>query len=84
MHNLIQRRIAVTPDWQPLTAESLVASVDLSCPPMNAGVVFFHGDDGSEVPWIPGEWHQFAHVDLGAIRIRGTPGDAVTVIGGTW
>ena len=29
-------------------------------------------DDGSEVPWIPGEWHQFLRVDLGAIKVRGS------------
>jgi hypothetical protein len=84
VNNLVQRRIALTADWQPLSAVSLVASVDVSCPPMNAGVAWFQGDDGSEVPWIPGEWHQFLRVDLGAIRVRGTPGDAITVIGGTW
>jgi hypothetical protein len=84
MNNLVQRRIPLTTDWQPLSAEPLIATVDISCPPMNAGLVYFQGDDGSEVPWIPGEWHQFFSVDLSAIRVRGSSGDAVTVIGGTW
>ena len=84
MHNLIQRRVAVTPDWQSLTTESLVATVDVSCPPMNAGVVFFQGDDGSDVPWTQGEWHEFVAVNLADIQVKGTPGDVVTVVGGTW
>lgn len=84
MNNIVQRRIVLTADWQPLCAWPLIASVDVSCPPMNAGVVWFQGDDGSEVPWIPGEWHQFQRVDLASIRVRGTVGDAVTIIGGTW
>jgi hypothetical protein len=84
MNNLVQRRIPLTEDWQPLSAVPLVATADISCPPMNAGLVYFQGDDGSEVPWIPGEWHQFFSVDLSAIRVRGSVGDAVTVIGGTW
>ena len=84
MHNLVQRRVTVTADWQLISEVSLVASVDVSCLPQNVGLVWFQGDDGSEVPWLPGEWHQFQRIDLGALRVRGTPGDTLTVIGGTW
>ena len=31
-----------------------------------------------------GEFHQFQRIDLARLSVRGTPGDAVTVIGGTW
>ena len=37
--------------------------------------VIFAGDDGSEVSFIPGEFHIFWRVNLGAIRVRGNPGD---------
>lgn len=84
MHNVVQRRIALTAEWQPIAVGSLIASVDVSCLPTNSGPVFFQGDDGEAVPWIPGEWHQFWSIDLAALRVRGTPGDAITVIGGTW
>ena len=84
MHNLVQRRVVLTADWQPVSAVPLVASVDVSCLPQNIGLVWFQGDDGSEVPWLPGEWHQFQRIDLGNLRVRGSPGDTLTVIGGTW
>jgi hypothetical protein len=47
-------------------------------------VVYFRGDDGSDVPWISGEWHSLKSVDLADIYIKGTAGDVVTVVGGTW
>ena len=65
MNNLVQRRIVLTADWQPVSAVPLVASVDVSCLPQNVGLVWFQGDDGSEVPWLPGEWHSFQRIDLG-------------------
>jgi hypothetical protein len=47
-------------------------------------VVYFRGDDGSDVPWQKGEWHNFTSVDLSTVFIKGTAGDYVTVIGGSW
>jgi hypothetical protein len=84
MNNVIMRKIILTADYQPLASQSLVGSVTISAPPGNAGNVSFKGDDGSDVPWIPGEWHTFRSVDLSAIQAKGTPGDTVTVVGGTW
>jgi len=45
--------------------------------------VNFKGDDGSDVPWVPGQWHEFMNVDLKDFQIKGTPGDVVTIVGGT-
>ena len=84
MNNTIMRKIDVSADYQALSDVKLVGSVTLSAPPTNAGDVFFKGDDGSDVPWIPGEWHTFYSVNLAEIQIKGTPGDTVTVVGGTW
>lgn len=84
MNNTIMRNISVTADWQPLSNERLVASVTISTPPTNAAAVVFRGDDGSEVPWQPGEWHEFRSVNLAEIFIKGQVGDRVTAIGGTW
>lgn len=84
MNNVVMRNIAVTADYQPLSNRKLVASVTLSCPPSNSGPVVFRGDDGTDVPWLPGEWHDFWNVDLNEIVIKGSPGDVVTVVGGTW
>jgi hypothetical protein len=84
MNNTIMRKIVVTDSYQPLVSDSLVGSVTISCLPTNAGDVFFKGDDGSDVPWKPGQWIDFQRIDLAAIEIKGTPDDVVTVIGGTW
>ena len=84
MNTVIQRKIEVTGTFSPLSASRLVGTFDISCPPTNAGNVVFQSDDGGEVPWIPGEYHTLVRVDLSRIRVKGTPGDIVTVIGGTW
>jgi len=84
MNNIVMRKITVTADYQPLVSGSLVASVTISTPPTNSGNVLFKGDDGSDVPWVPGEWHEFRSIELASIQVKGTPGDVVTVVGGTW
>jgi len=84
MNNTIMRKVDVTAGYQALVSTQLVATVTVSCPPTNADVVTFKGDDGSDVPWQPGEWHTLHHVDLSAIEIKGAVGDTVTIVGGTW
>lgn len=84
MNNTIMRKIVVTAGYQALSTKSLVGSVCISCQPGNAGVVYFKGDDGSDVPWIAGEWHEFQRIDLASVQVKGSPGDIVTVVGGTW
>lgn len=84
MNAVIQRKVVLTADWQPLSAKSLVGSFDISAPPANAGPVLFLADDGSEVPWCSGEYHSWKSVDLSQIFAKGTPGDLLTIVGGTW
>ena len=84
MNNVIMRKIVVTADFQPLASQQLIGSVTISTPPGNQADVFFKGDDGADVPWIPGQWSDFRGVDLAAIFVKGTPGDVVIVAGGTW
>ena len=84
MNNVVMRRIVVTTQYQPLAAQELIATVEVSTPPTNAGTVYFQGDDGSDVPWVPGEYHEFKRVNLAGIKVKGTPGDVVTLVGGTW
>jgi hypothetical protein len=84
MNNVIQRRIAVGAAYAPLSATPLVFSGDISCEPSNGAVVYFRGDDGSDVPWQKAEWHSVRGIDLATVFIKGTVGDHVTVIGGTW
>jgi hypothetical protein len=84
MNSVINRKITLTGGYQPLAATRTIASVTISCPPTNSGPVYFRGDDGTDVPWLPAEWHEFKHVDLSQIRVWGNYGDLVTVVGGTW
>ena len=86
MNNVIMRSVAVTTEYQPLSAVKLVGSVTISTPPTNSADVLFENDD-PELPgiqWVPGEWHEFNSSNLAEVRIKGTPGDVVTIIGGTW
>ena len=84
MNNIIMRNVTVTAGYQPLSAVSLVGSVTISTPPGNTNDVVFRGDDGSDVPWRPGTWFDFYNIDLAEVFVKGTPGDAVNVVGGTW
>ena len=84
MNNIIMRKIVLTDTYQQLSSVPLVASVCISCLPGNAGIAYFKGDDGSDVPWQSGEWHKFVRVDLAGIQAKGTAGDILTVVGGTW
>jgi len=83
-NNVLMRKVVVTASYQPLASETTVVTVTVSTLPSNTGTVYFKGNDGSDVPWIPGEWHELRSVDLAQIQIKGTPGDVVTVVGGTW
>jgi len=84
MNNTIMRKLVLTGDYQPLATKRVVGSFNISAPPSNADDAIFLGDEGDDVPWVPGEWHTFRHVNLAEIQVKGTPGDVVTVVGGTW
>ena len=84
MNSTIMRRIEVAGDYAPMSTVPLIGSFEISAVPGNSGSVLFRGDDGSDVPWVPGEYHVLHRVDLSRILVKGTPGDVVTVIGGTW
>ncbi len=84
MNNFIMRKIVVNGAYQRISSTQLIATVTISCPPNNTGAVNFKGDNGLDVPWIPGEWHEFKNVDLNTIQVKGNTNDVVTVVGGTW
>ena len=81
MNNTVLRKVVVTAAYQSLVPQQLIASVDISAPPSNAGPVFFKGDDGADVPFLAGEWHFFEQIDLSALQVKGLPGDVVTLVG---
>jgi hypothetical protein len=84
MNNLIMRKVNVTSSFQSLVSGRLVGSVTITAAPGNASEVYFRGDDGSEVPWVAGEFHSLRSIDLSSIQVKGNPGDLVTIVGGTW
>jgi hypothetical protein len=84
MNNVLMRKITLTANYQPLAAARTVVTATISCPPANTGNVLFKGDDGADVPWVAGEWHTLLGVNLADIQVKGTPGDTVTLVGGTW
>jgi len=47
-------------------------------------MAYLQGDSGQEVPLAPGEWHRLERVNLADIQVKGSVGDKLTVIGGTW
>ena len=84
MHNVFMRKIDVTENYAPLASEKTVLTVTISAPPTNTGNVLFKADDDSDVPWTPGQWQDFCSIDLAELQVKGTPGDVITIIGGTW
>ena len=84
MNNLIARKVDLTTSYQPLASERTVVTVTLSVPPTNAETAYLSGDTGQDIPLVAGEWHTLHHVDLSEILVKGTSGDVVTLIGGTW
>ena len=84
MNNVFMRKIDVTENYTPLVSEKTVLTVTISAPPTNAANILFKADDGSDVPWTPGEWHQFSSINLAELQVKGTPPDVITIIGGTW
>ncbi|NIA06913.1 MAG: hypothetical protein GWP14_04610 [Actinobacteria bacterium] len=84
MNNVLMRTIDVTQNYTPLASSRTVLTVTISALPTNTGNVSFKADDGSDVPWVPGEWHKFYSVDLAELEVKGSPGDVITIIGGTW
>jgi len=83
MTNPFMRKIVLTAAYQPLSTVKLVLSVQVSCLPGNAGNALFKCGGDTDVPWIPGEWHDFVGIDLSEIQVKGTPGDLITIIGGS-
>jgi len=84
MNNTYFAKVDVAADYQALAAGRTVLTVTLSALPTNAAAVYLKNAAGQEVPLVPGEWHTLVGVDLADLEVKGTVGDSVTVVGGTW
>ncbi|AQT67943.1 hypothetical protein STSP2_01095 [Anaerohalosphaera lusitana] len=84
MNNIIARKIDLTDQFQQLSESKTVGTVTVTALSGNSSEVILLGDTGDQVPLVPGEWHTFIRVDLARINVKGSAGDGVTVVGGTW
>jgi len=82
MNSLIGRKITITTAWQALSANNEIVSGTITAPSTNTGNVSLEGDLGDEIPLEPGEWHELPLINLANIRVKGTSGDIITVVGG--
>jgi hypothetical protein len=80
----VQRTVTLTAEYQKLSATSLVVSGELLCTLDNAGDVTVKSAEGVELAWKAGEYHELVSVDLSTIEVKGTVGDKIRFVGGTW
>ena len=83
-NNVILRVVEMTEAFQPLSDRRLTGTVTISAPPSNSGPVFLRAGPDEEAWMINGEHHCFRRIDLASLEARGTPGDVLTIIGGSW
>jgi len=83
-NNVILRVMELTETFRPLADRPLIGTVTISAPPSNSGPVFLRAGPGEEAYLINGEHHLMHRIDLFSLAARGTPGDVLTIIGGTW
>ena len=84
MNNSILIEKDVTATFQKLSDTELVASGELMTPPSNAADVEVKGSNASVVHFKPGQSNAFRSIDLAEIQFKGTVGDKIVFVGGTW
>lgn len=84
MNNVVARKVELSSVYSAPAVKRFVATVTISVPPTNVNPVYMLGDGGKDILLLPGEWHTFKQIDLSKIFFKGTPGEIITVIGGTW
>ncbi len=84
MNNSILIEKIVTAEWQRLSDAKLVASGELMTPPSNAADVEMKGSNDAAVHFKPGQSNPMKSIDLNEIQFKGTAGDKVVFVGGTW
>ena len=84
MNNIIARKIDLTADFSPLATKRTIATITITSPLSNSDVIYLRGDTAQEVPLSPGEHHTLRRVNLADIQVKGSVGDILTLVGGTW
>ena len=83
-NNTIMRTKTLGAAYSALAATPVIFSGTITAGLNNVGTAYLKGDTGDDVPLAPGEFHEFHHVDLSLIEVKGTVNDVVTSIGGSW
>ena len=84
MNNSIFIEKDVTAGFQKLSDAELVASGELMTPPGNAADVEVKGSNASAVHFKAGQSNPFRSINLAEIQFKGTAGDKIVFVGGTW
>jgi len=84
MNNTYFAKVDLGAAYVALATTPTVLTVTVSALPTNAAVAYLRNAAGQEVPLQPGEWHTLVGVDLADLQVKGTVGDSVTLIGGSW
>lgn len=82
MSELVSRKFAVNSHFRPIVTTRMILTCELVAAPDNLATVYLQGDDGSEVPLVPGQFHSLFGVDLNTVKVKGTAGDFVLIVGG--
>lgn len=84
MRNVFMKSITVTAVFQKLMDVPTVLTVTITAGPANAQPLQFRVDGGAIANWPKGVSHTLVGVDLSRIEVKGTAGDTVLIVGGTW
>ena len=84
MNNSILIEKDVTTSWGKLSDTDLVASGELMTPPSNGNDVEVKGSNDAAVHFKPGQSNPMKSINLKEIQFKGTAGDKIVFVGGTW
>jgi hypothetical protein len=74
--------IGLTAAYTPITATTTLFKGTLTAPDNNAATAYLLSSDGhTDIPIPAGKFHEYSAVDLATIRVKGTPGDTLTLVG---
>lgn len=82
---MVCKKITLAVGYAAASATAVMGTVDMLAAADNVGVAYIRGDDGvTDVPIPKGVSFPLHGVDLSTVFLRGTPGDVVVLIGGTF
>jgi len=80
-HALYAKEVALTTSYAAIESARTEVRCTISAPPTNGANAYVEDADGGDVRLVPGEWHTFDRIDLSLVKVKGTVGDVLTVVG---